>query len=251
MFICRRREGNAVPWATNTATLAGMLSVVMPVLNPDARFREVLQMVQSELGPLGAEIIVSSAGMSAETIGWCDAAGATIIESAKGRGQQLALGARQAKHSWLLFLHADSVLPKGAGSLIAVFMLDALNDGGAAYFKLGYDDENPGIDRIARLVNWRARAWGLPYGDQGLLVSRALYEYVGGYADLPLMEDVDFVRRLGKGRLVQLEGTIVTSAERYRKGGTWLRPIRNLLCLGLYFCRVPISFIQRLYGAGR
>jgi rSAM/selenodomain-associated transferase 2 len=228
-----------------------MLSVIIPVLNPDARFREALAVIKSELGPLGAEIIVSSAGMSTEAVGWCKEASANIVESEKGRGQQLAAGALQANQSWLLFLHADSILPKGAGSLIAVFMMDALNDGRAAYFRLGYDDEAPAIARIARLANWRARTWGLPYGDQGLLISKNLYDRIGGYADLPLMEDVDLVRRLGKGRLVLLDGTMITSAERYRTGGTWLRPIRNLLCLGLFFCRAPISFIQRLYGVGR
>ena len=240
-----------MPWSAITVTLAAMLSIIIPVLNPDARFREVLDSVQAELGPLGAEIIISDAGMSDEALVWCKEAGASIIESEKGRGQQLSVGAQQASQSWLLFLHADSILPKGAGSLIAVFMMDALNDGRAAYFRLGYDDENPSITRIARLANWRARKWGLPYGDQGLLISKAHYDRIGGYADLPLMEDVDLVRRLGKGRLVMLGGTIVTSAKRYRTGGTLLRPIRNLLCLGLFFCRVPISFIQRLYGGGR
>jgi hypothetical protein len=89
---------------------------------------------------------------------------------------------------------------------------------------------------------------GLPYGDQGLLIARTMYDAVGGFAALPLMEDVDLVRRLGRRRLVQLPATAVSSARRYRAGGYIRRPLRNLLCLSLYFAGVPPRRIARLYG---
>ncbi|MBD0271428.1 MAG: glycosyl transferase family 2, partial [Acetobacteraceae bacterium] len=92
------------------------------------------------------------------------------------------------------------------------------------------------------------RALALPYGDQGLLIPRALYEAVGGFRPLPLMEDVDLVRRLGRGRLAALPVAAVTSAERWRREGWRLRSARNLACLSLWFLGVRPEAIKRLYG---
>ena len=95
---------------------------------------------------------------------------------------------------------------------------------------------------------WRCRRFALPYGDQGLLISRALLTEIGGIRDLPLMEDVDLVRRLGRARLVGLEAAAVTSAERWRRDGWRRRSLRNLLCLTLFYLRVPPRLIARIYG---
>lgn len=98
-----------------------------------------------------------------------------------------------------------------------------------------------------RIVAWRCRTFGLPYGDQGLLIARALYDALGGYAGLPLMEDVEFARRLGRRRLAPLGAPLHASARRYRTGGYIRRPLRNLVCLSLYFVGVPARHIARLY----
>ena len=97
---------------------------------------------------------------------------------------------------------------------------------------------------------WRLRcaALRLPYGDQGLLIPKRLYDEVGGYRPLPLMEDVDLVRRLGRRRTVMLRSRAVTSAERFRRDGYVRRSTRNLLCLALYTLRVPAHVISRIYG---
>ena len=94
----------------------------------------------------------------------------------------------------------------------------------------------------------RCRRFGLPYGDQGLLISRAHYERLGGFRPLPLMEDVDLVRRIGRNDLVPLEADAITSAARYRRDGWWFRPLRNLTCLSLYFAGLPPQALRRLYG---
>ena len=224
-----------------------MLSVIIPVLDPDQRFIAVLDAVDRELSGLGADIIISSAGMSPDIAAICADRGAKVIDAPKGRGQQLALGAASARQPWLLFLHADTILLPGSGSLLAVFLMDPVNEGRAGWFRLAFDDDGTGAQRVARLANWRSRRLGLPYGDQSLFLSRALYDSVGGYEHLPLMEDVDLVRRLGRHRLVELNGDVETSAERYRDGGYWLRPIRNLSCLGLYLCGAPMAWIERIY----
>jgi hypothetical protein len=101
---------------------------------------------------------------------------------------------------------------------------------------------------VERGVALRVRRLGLPYGDQGLLVSRRVYEEDGGYRPLPLMEDVDLVRRLGRGRIRLLEADAVTSAERWRRGGWIRRSARNLVLLGLYGAGVRPERLARLYG---
>ena len=224
-----------------------MLSVIIPVLDPDQRFIAVLDAVDRELSGLGADIIISSAGMSPDIAAICAERGVTVIDAPKGRGQQLALGAASARQPWLLFLHADTILMPGSVSLLAVFLMDPVNEDRAGWFRLAFDDDSAGAQRVARLANWRSRRLGLPYGDQSLFLSRALYDSVGGYEHLPLMEDVDLVRRLGRHRLVELNGDVETSAERYRDGGYWLRPMRNLFCLGLYLCGAPMAWIERIY----
>ena len=95
----------------------------------------------------------------------------------------------------------------------------------AAFYKLAFDEPGRRARRTAGLANWRARVLGLPYGDQGLLISRRFYDAVGGHPEEPLMEDVALVRRIGARRLLALESWAVTSAERYRRGArpAWAR----------------------------
>ncbi len=120
--------------------------------------------------------------------------------------------------------------------------------GRAGYFDFALDDTASAARRLERIVAWRCRVLALPYGDQGLLISRALYDAVGGFARLPLMEDVDLVRRLSRRRLARIGVCCVASARRYRRDGYWRRPLRNLFCLSLYFAGMPLERIARLYG---
>jgi hypothetical protein len=117
----------------------------------------------------------------------------------------------------------------------------------AAYFRFALDDSHPGARRIEAFVRWRCALFALPYGDQGLLIARKTYEAIGGFRSLPLMEDVDIARRLGRLRLVSLDHPAITSAQRYRRDGWWARPLRNLACLALYFLGVPPGRLLRLY----
>ncbi|MBS0244651.1 MAG: glycosyl transferase family 2, partial [Proteobacteria bacterium] len=104
---------------------------------------------------------------------------------------------------------------------------------------------------MPRFVEWgvalRCSLLRLPYGDQGLLISKRLYRDIGGFGEMPLMEDVDLVRRLGRRRIVMLRTPAVTSAERFQKSGYLTRPIRNLFCLALYYLKLPPQLIARIY----
>lgn len=163
----------------------------------------------------------------------------------RGRGQQLAAGAKAAKGEWLLFLHGDSVPLEGWIAACEAHM--AKTPQLAAYFQLGFDDQARAAKRIAFWANWRARLLGLPYGDQGLLISRSLYESLGGFSPIALMEDVDLVRKIGKARLRGLSAKVETSAERYRRGGWWFVPLRNLLLLAAFLCGVSPDRIKGFY----
>lgn len=221
------------------------LSVIIPTLNVAHCIGPALEAV--DLSPLVLERLVVDGGSTDETTNIAEAAGAKILRAPKGRGEQLAAGAAAANGAWLLFLHADTVLEPGWSEEVDNFIADA-GPYRAAVFRFALDDRQKGAARVEAMVAWRSRALALPYGDQGLLISRHLYDEVGGFNAMPLFEDVDMIRRIGRDRLTLLETRAVTSAERYRRGGYFLRPARNLFCLFLYFAGVPPRVIARLYG---
>lgn len=178
-------------------------------------------------------------------------AGAIVIEGSANRGGQLAAGADAALArgaGWLLFLHADTVLGGDWVREIAAYADDPANAGRAAFFRFALDDASPRAKRLVRLVNWRSRTLGLPYGDQGLFLSAEFYRRLGGFRAIPLMEDVDMIRRIGAARLDVLAAEAVTSGEKFRRSGFFLRSARNLFCLGLFFAGLPTPLIARIYG---
>jgi len=225
-----------------------MLSIIIPTLNAETALSKTLESVLESAPPL-LEVLVVDGGSIDETARIATDFGAKLVDTKPGRGRQLAHGASVAKGPWMLFLHADSQLPTDWQQDVSRFITAQRNQGLAGYFRLGFDIKSQGARRVAALANWRADVLGLPYGDQGLLIHRDLYEAVGGYrADQNLMEDVDLVRRIGPMRLKRINRTMITSAARYRARGWWLRPARNLLCLMLYLLGAPKSWIERLYA---
>ena len=194
------------------------------------------------------QIVVVDGGSRDATVRIARDAGAEIITAERGRGQQLAAGAAAASGAWLLFLHADCRLEPGWEQAVTSFVAAPDAPARAGYFALALDDPSPAARRLERIVAWRCRFLALPYGDQGLLIARTLFDAVGGFAAIPLMEDVDLVRRLGRRRLAALPAIACVSARRYRQGGYVRRPLRNLACLSLYFAGVPPRQIAQLYG---
>lgn len=222
-------------------------SVVIPTLDAAATLPATLDALDVATGG-PSEVIVADGGSADGTVDIAAARGARLVRARRGRGPQLAAGAAAATGAWLLFLHADTRPEPGWAEAAARFAADPANAERAAAFTFALDDPAPAARRVERLVAWRCRTFGLPYGDQGLLIARPFYERIGGHAPLPLMEDVDLVRRIGRRRLDILPVRAVTSAARYRAGGWVRRPARNLCCLALWFLGVPPQRIARLYG---
>ena len=222
------------------------ISAVIPTLNAAATLPETLAALHRSA--IVSEVVVADGGSSDETVAFARSVGARVAAAARGRGGQLAAGAAAAAGGWLLFLHADCRPEPGWESAVGAFLTAPEAESCAGYFDLALDDPAPAARRLERIVAWRCRVLALPYGDQGLLIARSLYDDIGGFAPLPLMEDVDFVRRLGRRRLARIGARCITSARRYRRDGYVRRALRNLFCLSLYFAGMPPAHIVRLYG---
>ena len=219
------------------------VSVIVPTLNAARHLPATLTACRGV-----RETIVVDGGSSDETVSVARSLGAQVIASQPGRGIQLRAGAQAAASDWLLFLHADTVLGAHWWEAAREFIGNPSHQLCAATFRFALDDASRAARRLERQVAWRVRRLGLAYGDQGLLIHRQLYGSLGGYRRWPLMEDVDLVRRVGRRRLRVLAAVALTSAERWRADGWRRRSVRNLVCLALYFLRVPPRLIVRLYG---
>jgi rSAM/selenodomain-associated transferase 2 len=213
-----------------------MLSVIVPALNSVSSLPGTLASVAG-----ADEVVLVDGGSTDATVDLASRLGVRVLTAPRGRGVQLATGVAAARGDWLLLLHADTRLAPEWRDV-------RLPPGRAGYFRFALDSDDTRARRLERLVAWRCRVLALPYGDQGLFIHRDLLHQVGGIRPLPLMEDVDLIRRLGRGRLVALEVPALTSATKWELQGWRRRSLRNLGCLSLWFAGVPPSLIARLYG---
>lgn len=230
-----------------------MITVVIPTLNAEASLAATLtSLVPGAVDGVVRQVVIVDGGSSDRTLRIAEDSGADIVRAERGRGQQMRAGAQAARFPWLLFLHADTVLDAGWEREVATFV-ERIDIGQrqptAAAFRFALDDMGFLPRVIETGVALRCTLLRLPYGDQGLLIPRTLYDEIGGFRDLALMEDVDIVRRLGRRRVLILRSQAVTSAIRYKRDGYVRRAARNLACLGLYLLRAPMPLIERLYGA--
>ncbi len=220
-----------------------MLSVIIPTRNANASLPRTLACLTRQAKAAAiAEIIVADGGSDVPPD--VEGFGVVLLTGAPGRGVQLAAGAKQANSEWLLFLHADTVLGDGWADAVRTHIAQRHD---AAVFRFRLDDETMKARILEALVRWRCRMFAMPYGDQGLLISRELYDETGGYRPMPLMEDVDLIRRVGRSRLRYLDVPAITSAERYVRDGYFARMMRNLTCLAMWSVGVSPERIKRFY----
>jgi glycosyltransferase involved in cell wall biosynthesis len=219
-----------------------MISVVIPTVNSERLLPRCFDsLIPAAVRGVVREVIVSDAGSTDATLAIADGAGAHIVHARKGRGQQLAEGAALAKGDWLLFLHPETALEPGWEVEAESFIDQAtMERPRAAVFRFALEDFGGEARRAEAMAALRAGLFALPYGDQGLLIPKRLYQKTGGYRALADMEDADMVRRIGRRRLVSLRARAVNIA-RPPKGA-----LRGLALALLHALRVPSGVLAKL-----
>lgn len=224
------------------------IGVVIPTLNEVPFLPALLDDLGELAGVFPLDVVVADGGSTDGTQASAAAAGARVLTAPRGRARQLNAGALAVYGDWLL-LHADVRLgAEGRRALVAAVQpSSAVN---AAVFRFAIDLPRPWKPFIELGQRVRERLWGLPYGDQGLLVRRALFQKVGGYPELPLLEDVAIIRRLRRETAIRrLPAELLTSGRRYVRDGvvrTWLE---HTALIALYHAGVSPARLARLRDA--
>ncbi|MFT4717575.1 MAG: rSAM/selenodomain-associated transferase 2 [Paracoccaceae bacterium] len=209
------------------------LSIIIPTLNAARTLSGAAAALFEGLETgLIHELIVSDGGSTDATLDIAKDLGAVIVQGAAGRGGQLGRGAQVAKGKWLLFLHADTWLDQGWSDHVRTHIHEQEK---AACFCLRFRATGIAARIVAGWANLRTRVFNLPYGDQGLLISRDHYGQVGGFQDIALMEDVAMARAL-KRYFLMLDCAATTDAAKYQTQGWFLHGTRNFWTLARYFC---------------
>ena len=228
------------------------LSVVIPVRNEAARLPLLLADLAAAPASLLREIWVVDGGSGDGSARLARLAGARVLPSAAGRGEQLRHGVAVCEGPWLLLLHADARLPADwpAGIQRAIHAGQQT----AWAFPLAIEEAGPALQLVGALSTLRSRWRSLPYGDQGLLLSRALYARSGGLQPLPLMEDLEFILRLRRLAPIRLlPGPLRVAGRRWRHLGVWRTTWRNALLRRAWRRGVDPALLARRYysDAGR
>jgi len=221
--------------------------VIIPVYCESAVINKTITIVRLRRGGETAEIIVVDGQAEGETVAAIRDNAVRKLRSEKGRGGQLNRGAAIAAGDVLLFLHADTVLPPAAFERIAEAMRDEGCVGGA--FNRRIDSRRAGFRVIETVASLRSRLTRIPYGDQAIFIRASYFRTLGGFREIPIMEDVDLMRRIKRkgGRIVIFREPVITSARRWEKEGLVFGTIRNWFLMTLYLCGVSPERLARFY----
>lgn len=228
-----------------------MLSVIIPHHGSTTFLNTItFPFLQKETDGLFGEIIIISTNADAIVVPSDLHDRCRVLQSQRGRGRQLHQGAQAASGTWFLFLHADTELIGPWQSEIHKNTQSA--DQKPAVFRLTYDDDSLSARFVGTWGTMRSRLFGVPYGDQGLLMSAARYHDIGGFdPDLPLMEDVDLMERLGgKGSFTIMKASTRTSSEKYLAEGWFRRGTKHWWYYFQYRRGAsPVALYERYYNA--
>ena len=222
-----------------------LISIIIPALNEGKYIGRTLERVQQGIG---VEMIVVDGGSADDTARRSIEAGARVMIMEAGRARQMNTGAQAAQGEILFFLHADTVPPPGFDKAMRAALKEQQVAAGA--FCLGIVGKSVGLRLVEHLANWRSRRLSLPYGDQGLFLRADLFRDMGGFPDLPIMEDLVMVRRLRhRGRIVTLPLAVATSGRRWQSLGVWQTTLINQMMILGYFLGVNPAILARWYRA--
>ncbi|MEX1298165.1 MAG: TIGR04283 family arsenosugar biosynthesis glycosyltransferase [Desulfotignum sp.] len=233
---------------TNRAVSEVGISVIVPVFREAETINQFLGTVQKVFPAPGHEIIVVDGSPERETLAAIHLPQIRQSGSGKGRARQMNRGAAMAKGTILLFLHADTMLPGNAADVITHTLLRDPGLAGGA-FSLGINDDRLPLKIIEWSANLRSRLTRAPYGDQSLFFRKAYFDRVGGFREIPIMEDLELMTRIRKqgGRIHILMQKSVTSSRRWKKEGIVACTLRNWLIRLLYHLGVSADRLAAFY----
>jgi rSAM/selenodomain-associated transferase 2 len=222
-------------------------SVIIPVLNEPDTVNFPIQHVRTLQPQRSPEIIVVDGDRRGGTLSAIRDANVTKVVSEEGRGRQMNTGAALAHGEILIFLHADTKLPPNAFEKIAEVLANGEYVAGA--FDLGIDSEKLLLRYIAARARFRSRLNRIPYGDQAIFIRKDYFEQVGRFREIPLMEDVDLMRRIKKDgkKIFILKDRVTTSPRRWHGDGILLTTLRNQVLLALYYLGVSPATLAKYY----
>lgn len=222
------------------------VSIVVPVLDEESAIAAAL----CSLKPFDAEVIVVDGGSRDRTAEIARQNGVKLIASPRGRARQMNAGAAAATGDILLFLHADTRLPPSAIDEVTAALDDPRRVGGR--FDLKLDDERAIFRLIGFLISLRSRVSKVATGDQAIFVRRGIFQAMGGFREIPILEDIDFCRRLKRmGKIACLRSYVVTSARRWQKDGVARTIVLMWLLKLLFLIGVSPFKLKRLYAEVR
>ena len=222
------------------------LTVIVPTLNEAAHLGASLSSLPRE-----AEVVVADGGSTDETISMATRSGARVVTGSRGRARQMNRGVDAARGDTLLFLHADCTLGPDAYHQLQT-ALDDDDDVVGGSFRMSIRDASWGLRWIAATSNARARYLRTPYGDQAIFVRRSAFEKLGGFPDIPFMEDVALVRKLKRlGKLVCVDETVTTGARHWKQLGPVRTTLLNWSMVTFYLLGVPAERLEPYYRRWR
>lgn len=221
------------------------LSIIIPTLNEAQILETTLRLL---LHSPDTEIIIVDGGSEDQTLAIATGLGVKVVQSPQlGRAFQMNFGAKMAQGEILLFLHADSKVPQGYAQFIKTILSKPQTVAGA--FSLKIEGSQLALRLIEKMVNWRSQFFSLPYGDQGLFIKTELFQEMGGFAELPIMEDFEMIKRLQKrGKIAIIPNPVITSARRWQKLGIWKTTLLNQLIILGYYARISPHTLAKWYG---
>jgi len=224
------------------------VSVIVPVLAEGARINALVDHLRVVGYGTSLEILVVDGDPAGSTLAALDRTGIVTLTAPRGRASQQNAGAAAASGDILAFLHADTRLPAGALTAITRALATGAHAGA---FSLSIRSRSPWLRLVAAGANLRSRLFGLPYGDQAFFFRRDLFDALGGFPELPIMEDVALMRALARTgeRPVILPERVSTSARRWQAEGLLRTTARNLALLVRYLCGVPADRLAKCYPA--
>ena len=222
-------------------------SIIIPVLHESKTINGLLDSLYDLVKEKPCEIIVVDGSKTQDTLGVITDTTIKKYSCEKGRGRQMNLGAAHASGEILIFLHADTRLPSNALRIITEVLQGHQIVGGA--FSLQIDSDKLLLRMTALFSTLRSRMTRAPYGDQVIFLRKTIFDAIGGYQEIPIMEDVELMRRIKKQKekIIILSTSIVTSDRRWKQEGLLYTTLRDTLIIFLYWCGVPAEKLARFY----